>query len=323
MYRFAILGAGNIAHKLAETVKKSGLMELYAVASRDKARSEAFAAQYHIPRAYGSYEEMLSDPHVDLVYVATPHIYHAKHVTMCLNAGKHVLCEKAFTITAAEAEAICSLAREKKLLLAEAIWTRYMPLGRTLRDYIDAGHIGRVHTLSANLGYPIYHKERIFKRELGGGALLDVGIYALTFASMMLGDDIADITSSAVMSDTGVDQSNQILISYQSGARAMLYSTAMGPTDRQGILYGEEGYIIVENINNFQSFTHYSENHEVVKTVSCPPQITGYEYEVAACRDALHQGLLECPDAPHEMSIRMMAQMDRIRSQWGLTYPAV
>ena len=159
--RIGILGAGGIAHKMAETVGGMEEAEVYAVASRSLEKAEDFAKQYQIPKAYGSYREMAADPSVDLVYVATPHSHHYEHVKLCLEHGRHVLCEKAFMINSSQAKEAVRMAREKKLLLAEAIWTRYMPSRTIIREAVESGIIGEVTSLTANLGYVIKHKEQI------------------------------------------------------------------------------------------------------------------------------------------------------------------
>lgn len=192
MLRFGILGAGKIAAVMAHTV--NGMiaagnreLELYAVASRDAARAERFAGEHGVSRSFGSYEAMLADTALDLVYVATPHSHHAAHIRLCLEAGKHVLCEKAFTVNEAQAAELFELAKAKGLLLTEAIWTRYMPSRRLIDGLLAEGLIGKPCMLSANLCYPIIQNERIRKPELAGGALLDVGVYTLNFAFMHFG----------------------------------------------------------------------------------------------------------------------------------------
>jgi len=319
--KFAILGAGMIANFLAETVQKMDTVEAYAVASRDLVRAQSMADKYGFAKAYGSYQEMLDDPEVDLVYIATPHSMHIEHAVQCLEAGKHVLCEKAFTVTADEARTITKLAREKKLLITEAIWPRYMPMAKTLQDFCSSGKIGKIHSLAANLGYPVSHIDRITNPLLAGGALLDIGVYTLTFASIIMGDDIKDITTTAVMNDNGVDMQSTTTLTYGDGRISSLFCTALGPTDRMGILYGETGYAIVENINNFESLRVYNSAHKLIEQIDRPGQITGYEYEVQAAADAIHAGKLECADMPHEETVFIMELMDKIRHCWGMWYP--
>ena len=186
--KIGILGAGGIAVQMAKTVAGMKDVENYAVAARSFERAQAFAEKYGFSKAYGSYEEMLADPQVDLVYIATPHSHHYLHAKMCLEAGKNVLCEKAFTVNADQARKLFTLAKEKNLLITEAIWTRYMPSRKMIDDIISSGVIGEVTAVTANLNYAISEVERIRKPELAGGALLDVGVYTINFASMVLGD---------------------------------------------------------------------------------------------------------------------------------------
>ena len=321
MIKVGILGAGNIAGVMADTLRRMDNVICCAVAARDGSRAEAFAKTYGFAESYGSYEEMLASSEAELIYVATPHSCHYDHVKLCLQYGKHVLCEKAFMLNAKQAEEVFAMAKEKGLLLTEAIWTRYMPSRRMLQDVLDGGAIGKPQMLTANLGYVTKHKERIQKLELGGGALLDVGIYPLTFASLILGDDVTKIRSQADLSDTGVDRTNQILLTYASGAQASIFDTIAGPTDREGVIYGEKGYATVGNVNNYQYLRIYDAAHKLQEEILCPPQVTGYEYELQACVEAMDKGWTECPDAPHAMSITMMELMDIIRGQWGLEYP--
>ncbi|KAA6328777.1 1 5-anhydro-D-fructose reductase, partial [termite gut metagenome] len=174
-FKIAIIGTGWIAEKMAITIRGMQGVEGYAISSRDLSKAQAFADKYGFTRAYGSYEEMLDDEQVQLVYIATPHSFHYEHASLCIMKGKPVLCEKAFTATARQAEKLLNLAKEKKVFITEAIWTRYMPLSKTINEVIASGIIGMPRMLSANLGYPVSWKERMTKPELAGGALLDLG----------------------------------------------------------------------------------------------------------------------------------------------------
>jgi predicted dehydrogenase len=318
---FAIMGAGNIAKFMAETVKKMDTVEAYAVASRDINRAKSLADEYGFSKSYGSYQEMINDPNVDLVYIATPHSHHAQHILQCLEGGKHVLCEKAFTVTADEAKNVLNIAKNKKLLVTEAIWPRYMPMAKTLQEFCASGKIGKIQSLTCNLGYPVSHIERIKDPVLAGGALLDVGVYTLTFASIVMGDDIKDITTTAIMNDLGVDIQSTITLTYKDNRMASLFCSVLVPTDRMGIIYGEKGYAIVDNINNFETLRVFNANHELLEQINRPQQITGYEYEVQAAVDAINAGEIECSDMPHKETVLIMELMDRIRHSWNMWYP--
>lgn len=319
--RLAILGAGNIARNMAKTVNALDEVELYAVASRDKQKAEGFADEFGAAKAFGSYEEMLDDDGVDLVYVATPHSHHYEHVLLCLNAGKNVLCEKAFCINHRQAEEMTAMACEKGLLLAEAIWVRYLPMAQTIRGLISSGSIGVITSLTANLGYPIAHVERLTNPSLAGGALLDLGVYMLNFAAIVMGSEDSVITSEAVMSDKGVDLQNSITLKYKDGRMAMLHSTVLCGTDERCVVYGTDGRLEIDNSNNYERIRIIGSDGREVRTIERPPQITGFEYEVLSCKRAIEDGLCECPEMPHAEILRIMSQMDEIRAQWGMRYP--
>lgn len=317
----AILGAGNIATSMATTLQPLKNVTCYAVASRDKKRAQVFADKFGFQKAYGSYSDMLNDEGVELVYIATPHSHHYEHIKMCLNHGKHVLCEKAFTANAAQAEEVISLAREKGLLLTEAIWTRYMPMRTTIDQILRSGIIGNPTSVSANLGYPLEHIDRMVKPELAGGALLDLGVYPINFASMVFGDDIVGVSAECIKYPSGVDAQETIMLKYADGKMATLYATFLAQTDRRGLINGTNGYIEVENINNPESVKVYNLERRVVAEYIAPTQITGYEYEVLSAIDAINEGRIECPEMPHSETLLMMRLMDSIRAAWGIKFP--
>lgn len=312
-----ILGAGNIATTMANTVNNMEDIYLYAVSSRDLGRAETFAKEHGVEKAYGSYEEMVKDENIDLVYIATPHSHHLEHIKLATDYGKAILCEKAFTINAQEAIEAYAYAKEKGVLLAEAMWVRYMPMTITLKEILASGRIGDIVGLTANLGYSIMHKERILRPELGGGALLDLGVYTLNFATTVLGDDVKKIAGSVVMHETGVDRQEFITLTYENGVMASLYNTALTVADRKGVIYGTKGYIVVDNINNYEAFHIYNQKYELVETIERPKQITGFEYQVNACKRALSEGKLECEEMPHEHSVKIMQMIDEIRKCWA------
>lgn len=319
--KIGILGAGRIASIMAQTIGQMDEAICYAVAARDQVRAEEFAKAYGFEKAYGSYEELVKDSEVELIYIATPHSHHYEHAKLCIEHGKAVLCEKAFTRNAKEAKEILSLAKEKKVFITEAIWTRFMPSREMIHDLLESGIIGKPMTLTANLGYIIAHKERIAEPALAGGALLDIGLYPLNFALMVLGNDFDKITSTAILSDKGVDMQNSITLSYRTGEIAVLNSTALALSDRQGIISGDKGYMIVENINNCEKIRIFNTERQEIKCVEVPQQITGYEYEVEAAMRAIKEGKLECEEMPHEETIRVMEIMDELRKEWGVIYP--
>ena len=240
---------------------------------------------------------------------------------LCLLNGKPVLCEKAFTANAAQAKELIRISQERRVLLAEAIWTRYMPMLVTIREVLGSGIIGEPKTLTANLGYLIERVARLQEPALAGGALLDVGVYTLNFASMIFGDDIETIESSCTYTKTGVDEQNSITIYYKDGRMAVLNSSMISLSDRKGIIYGTKGFAIIENINNYESITVFDPRYKEIASYKRPRQISGYEYEVEACIKALENGEIECGEMPHSEIIRMMEIMDGLRAKWGIVYP--
>ena len=319
--RVAIMGTGKIAGVMAGTIKKMKNVKCYGVASRNEERAQEFAKEYGIKVAYASYEEMMLDDKIDLVYIATPHSEHYANMIMCIENNKNVLCEKSFTTNARQAQEVIDLARERNVFVAEAMWVRYMPMLTTIKSILNSGIIGEPTMLTANLGYNIADKQRMTDPALSGGTLLDLGVYVLNFASMMFGKDIENVTSSCTLTDTGVDLSDSITLTFKDKKVAVLNSTMNAISDRRGIIYGPKGYIEVENINNFESVKVYDAAYKAGKTIKAPKQITGYEYEVSACLEAIDKKETECWQMPHDETLRIMQLMDRLRMDWGIKYP--
>lgn len=320
-FNVGIMGTGNIAAVMAETLNRMKGVKLYAVASREKVKADVFAGKHGVKKAYGSYEELVKDNKVELIYIATPHSEHYENARFCLENNKPVLCEKSFTANAAQAEELFKLAREKHVFITEAIWTRYMPMLKTIREVIGSGVIGDPKTLTANLGYVIDKVERILSPALAGGALLDVGVYPINFAMMIFGNDIEKVRSSCTYTDTGVDRQNTVTLQYGNGKYAVLNSSMESLSDRKGIIYGTKGFAIVENINNFESITVYDASYKKAAEYKRPKQISGYEYEVEASIRAIRAGKIQCEEMPHEEILRVMKLMDSLRKEWGIVYP--
>lgn len=322
--RVGYIGAGNISGQMAETIAQMDEAQNYAVAARDLDRAQAFADRWGFQRAYGTYDELLADPDVDLVYIALPHSHHHEWTLRALDAGHHVLCEKAFAANAQQAREMVNAARQRGLLLAEAIWTRYMPSRAMIDEIVASGEIGEVTTVAANLGYKVDMNRRMTDPALAGGALLDLTVYPLNFASMVLGDSIRRISATMVPTQTGVDGQDNVMIEYEGGQMASLFTTMYAMTDRQGLVCGRDGFITVENINNPQKISVYASNgltRTLTRELEVPRQITGYEHEVLACKRAIEQGAIECPEMPHAQTLEIMRQLDEIRAQFGIVFP--
>lgn len=322
MMNVAIIGTGNIANCMAEAV--TGLDEsicAYAVASRTLESAKKFAEKWGFQKFYGSYEELVLDPKVDLVYIATPHAMHYQNAKLCIEHGKNVLVEKAFTANEKQAKELITLAKKKKVLLTEAIWTRYMPSRNTVEELLSQKIIGEPQRIEAEFSVELSHIERMTNPALAGGALLDLGMYTLTFTSMFFGDDIIKMESNCEKYETGVDATDNITLTYRDGKIANLRTSMVTGPKNYGKIYGTKGYIEVKDLNNFSKIDIYNEENECVKTLYPPKQINGYEYEVLACKEAIEADELECEQMPHEETLTIMRWMDQLRKSWGIIYP--
>lgn len=319
--KVGFLGTGRIATTLAKTFAQVEGVECYAVASRTLEKAETFAKEHGFQKAYGSYRELAADPDVELVYIATPHSNHYADMKLCIEHKKPVLCEKAFTMNSGQAKEIAELAKKNGVFVTEAIWTRYMPSRKIINEVLESGVIGKAFTLTANLSYVIADKPRIVAPELAGGALLDVGVYGLNFAFMHFGTEIERIESSVQFTDTGVDGQETITLFYKDGRMAVLTHGIYARSDRKGIIYGDKGYMVVENINNPQSVSVFDTEDRLIKKIDMPEQISGYEYQIIESMEAIQNHKIESESMPLVDSVYVMEVMDRIRKQWGLVYP--
>ena len=319
--RVGIIGTGWIAEKAAITLAGLTMCEAYAVGSRSQEKADEFARKWDVKKAYGSYAELMADPNVDLVYVGTPHSHHYDVTREALLAGKPCLVEKAFMANRRQAQEIIDLAHERKVFLAEAIWTRYQPVVNMVRELIAAGRIGTPRLLTATLGYSMGEKPRIMRADLCGGALLDLGVYALNFVRMFFPADIVSIDSQCVKSKTGMDLTNAITLVLADGMLCNLQSSAACVGDNIGVIAGTDGNLIIDNINNPQTITVNGPDRTYIETIRVPKQITGYEYQFMACRQALIDGLLEPLEMPHAETLYIMELMDGLRQKWGIRYP--
>jgi len=315
------VATGWIAEKAAITLNGLEGFQCYAVASRSQEKADAFAARWGVEKAYGSYSAMLEDKNIDLVYVGTPHSHHYDITREALEKGFPCLVEKAFMANRKEAQAIVDLARSRKVFLAEAIWTRYQPAVEMVRSILRQGRIGEPRLITATLGYSMGNKERIMRADLCGGALLDLGVYALNFVRMFCDNPISSINSQCVKTPTGMDWSNAISIVLEGGILANVQSSACCVGDNIGVIAGTEGNIILDNINNPQTIRINGPDRVFQEELKVPRQITGYEYQFVACRDAMAAGLLEPPQMPLEETLYIMELMDSLRAQWGVRYP--
>lgn len=321
--KMAILGAGHIAEKMAKAINGLGEygVEAYAVASRDLEKARQFAEKWNFAKAYGSYEELVGDEAVDLIYVATPHSHHYENAKLCIASGRNILVEKAFTANADQANDVVAMAQEKGVFVAEAMWTRYMPGVYLIHKLIADGRIGEVDSVEADFSIPISRVPRLQQPALAGGALLDLGIYTLTFASLFLGDDIVSTKSRCIKYETGVDATDHIELTYRDGRQAFLRTSMVSGSRNEGKINGTRGYLMVYNLNSLEKIEIYDADGQLQETCIPPQLVNGYEYEVLACKRAIEAGKLECEEMPHAETVLMMEQMDSLRKSWGVVYP--
>lgn len=320
--RVGILGTGNIANSMAQAV--SGLKDeacCYAIASRSQEKSEEFARKWGFEKAYGSYEELLSDPEVELVYIATPHSGHYEWAKACIEHGKPALVEKPFTVNETQAKEIFALAKERGVFITEATWTRYLPARYIIRDLMESGEIGEILSQESYFTTNVPHIQRMYDPMLAGGALLDLGIYNLTFASMYFGDDVVKVESTCEKYATGVDATDEITYTFADGKTAYMRTSFVEEFRHYGVIKGTKGWIHVEGLTNPSAVRLLDTNGKLVRDVPLPPQINGYEYEVLSCKKALEEGAPECPELPHEETLLMLRRMDDLRREWGVKYP--
>ncbi len=320
-FKMAILGTGNIATHMATAINGLEEIEAYAVASRTLEKAEKFAKEWKFAKAYGSYEEMVKDPEIQLIYIATPHSEHYENTKLCIENGKNVLVEKAFTANADQAKKLIKLAKERNVFLAEAMWTRYMPGVKIISDIIKSGRIGEVDSVEADFSIPISHVPRLREPALAGGALLDLGVYTLTFASMFLGDDVVATKSRCIKFETGVDATAWMELTYRTGQQAFLRTSMVSGSVNEGKINGTKGYIEVSNLNSLERIRVFDAGGQFVETIVPPQLVNGYEYEALACKKAIEAGLLECEEMPLSETFLIMEQMDALRATWGVEYP--
>lgn len=315
-----IIGAGHIAEKAARTLSAMDGMQCLAIGSRSEEKASAFAGRFGIPRAYGSYSALLADPEIDLVYIATPHSCHFAQAREAILAGKPCLVEKSFMLNAMEAASILALAREKGVFIAEAMWTRYMPVRQMAREVLASGIIGKPTMLSASLSYNVSDKERVLQPSLGGGALLDLGVYLLNFVRMYCDSPIRDLTTSCIRAGSGVDASEVISFIHEDGTLSTVCSSAFSQGENTGVIAGTTGYLVFDDLINPTCLRICRKRHVVEKEIPVPEQITGFEYQFQACADAIRAGLFEPPQMPHAETLYIMHLMDRLRTDWGVPF---
>jgi len=320
MVRFGVLGAGSIAHAFCKAVLSTdGILQ--AIASSSIERANAFVEEYGFINAYDDYEALMKDDQVDCVYIATPHSFHYEQMLECLENNKNVLCEKSFTLNAKQAEVVFALAKEKGLFVMEAMWTRFLPVIKELLEYVKSEDFGEIVKIESGFGFDVSNlaRPRLKDLELGGGALLDVGIYPITIANLFLGKP-KSIRSKVEFFDTGVDSSEKITYVYEN-AKCTLLATFEENLGSYTWIYGTKYKALIPFFHGAEEAFIYDETAEMIKTIEYPHEVNGLEYEILEVIYCLENGLLESSIMPPETTVEILRQMDEIRASWNLIYP--
>jgi predicted dehydrogenase len=321
--KWGILGTGKIAKRFMQAAFYVSDAQVVAVGSREQHTADQFGAQYGVPKRYGSYDALLRDPEVEVVYVATPHTLHAENTLAALQAGKHVLCEKPFTINAQQAEQVIQAARAAGKFVMEGMWTRCFPLVREIVRRLQAGELGEIRYLQADFGFrPEFNPvSRLFAPELGGGALLDVGVYPIALAFLVLGAP-KQIVSHATLGATGVDELCSMLFRYDNGAQAVLSASLQVEMPKQANICGTLARVHLPAPWWKPSEAYLVRNDGTTEHLLYPYEGDGLQFEIRHVHDCLRQGLTESPWMPLDETLAIMHTLDALRAQWGVRYPS-
>ncbi|WP_041257827.1 Gfo/Idh/MocA family protein [Fibrella aestuarina] len=325
--RWAILGCGRIAHKFAQDLLILPNAKLVAVASTDQTRANDFAASYphpdgSLPKALGTYEGLLElADQIDVVYIATRHVYHRANTLLCLNGGLAVLCEKPFGMDIGEVNQMLDVAEARQTFLMEALWSRFMPTVRQAKTWLDDGAIGQVLTIRADFGFKADYDpgNRLFNKALGGGSLLDIGIYPL-FISYLINGVPATVQAAATLAPTGADEQCGMVLTYPNGAMAILNSTLLAATENTALIYGTEGTIRIHSRFHESTAVTLEKPDQELQTITFDRQTHGYNYEAQHVMDCLNEGLTESPLWSHADSRNLMTLLDDVRRAAGIVY---
>jgi len=320
--RWGIMATGRISRQFAADLKNHVPdAVLTAVGSRNQASADSFADEFGIPHRHADYAAVADDPEVDVVYIGTPNNLHYENVKACLEAGKAVLCEKPFMLNSTQAQELVDLAQKKNVFLMEALWTRFLPMHKALYEFVQHGGLGEIRMVQANFGFRIDFNSthRLFDPVLGGGALLDVGVYTLAFAVRYLGMP-THISGFADIGATGIDEQAGYVLGYPSGAIAVLTSAIRSQTYNEAVLIGTKGRVRVQE--RFHEGTVYTTDiNGVTETHTHPLEESGLQYQAMEVHRCLRDGLVQSPGMPHDHTLAIARVMDNLRGQWGIRFP--
>ncbi len=320
---WGIIGTGAIAHTFANALSGIKEAKLYGVASRNFDKAQAFASEKNVAYAYRNYEEMIADPEIDVIYIGTPHTEHYSHTIACILGKKHVLCEKPISINSEETRTMVQLARKNNVFLMEAMWTKFLPVTACVKEWIDSDRIGKIQFMDINFGFAAErdYNSRLFNPDLGGGALLDLGVYCIQYATYLKEKLPDKIQSTMQFGISGIDELTSITFSFEEGGIALLNASVTTGLGSNAVIIGSKGKIVIDNFYMAQKALIYDEEENLIETYFEPFITNGYEYEVMEVNRCIMEGELESPRNPLNTTIEMMNLMDSIRKQWNLVYP--
>lgn len=321
MIKWGIIAPGTIANAFAKEVNNTKEGILSSVYGRNEDRTKEFAKKYNIEKYYTNIDDFLSDDNIDAVYIATPHNYHMNYAKKCIEAKKHILCEKPFSYNFKTGQEVLELAKENNIFIMEALWTLFLPAVNQAKKWIKEGKIGKVKLITANFGFKSEEdvNSRLYNADLAGGALLDVGIYPILFSNFIMNDIPKEIKATAVMTRTGVDETDVINLKYKDGALASLTCSIAAETDNTAVIYGEKGKIVIPTF--WMAKEAYLYSYESEEKFEDKYNEAGYKYEIIEANKCMVNNSLESDIASHDVTLGLAKIMDEIREQIGLVYP--
>jgi predicted dehydrogenase len=323
-YNWGVIGPGNIANTFAKAIASSKKGKILAVASRSKERAANFSSTYKIENTYLDYEQMLTDPEIDIIYIATPHNFHYQQAMMCLEAGKHVLVEKPCTVNAEQMKMLVQVAKRKKLLLQEALWSRFMPCLSQLRQLLNEGIIGDIQYIQSEIGFAFQHRKnsRLFKAELAGGSLMDLGIYSISVSQFFLEEHPDKVDAMGQLTDQNVDGHVLANMYYPSGRYVQFTCSMLSQTSNTMRIVGTEGYVNLPACFWDADKAYIYRDDKLINTMDIPHPINGFEYQIEESMKCIEKNM-QCSDLmSHRDSIGALSVMDNIRKQIGVHFPA-
>ncbi len=322
VYNWGILAPGRIARRFAGELQQLDNACIYAVGSSDLSRAKAFADDFGAKHFYGSYKELVSDPNVDIIYIASPHSHHAEHALLCMRNKKHVLCEKAFALNLSEVEKMVDCAKENNVFLMEAFFTPHQPSYRKAKQIINSGELGKLKYIHSWFGFnksPYDVSQRLFNPELGGGALLDIGLYPVFDALFFLGEP-KHITTNAELAETGIDQSITIRLDYNDGLSVAIFASFFATSGVGTDLFCEKGIVGLRRTSSVDQWLDIDCPRVNVERLNWSPTGCGLKLEAMEAMRCLDEGLLQSPVMPHSKSLLLMKTLDEIRRKAGIVY---